>query len=123
MAGFLLVSDIPIFYIVTLGNNKSNYFKFLIIIILIVIIISYYIKPKLVKAWDFKGPVKDVYYDIKGYPTITINGDSYYLFYTMWHIDVQINIGDTIIKKKGDLRIKLIRQNSHDTIYYNDFSK
>jgi hypothetical protein len=67
--------------------------------------------------WSFKGVVEKVHYSDKGIPDVTVNGAEYYLFYTVMDIDYRIQRGDTLIKQKGDLRIKVIRPHTRDTIY------
>lgn len=73
------------------------------------------------KEAQFKGIVEKIHYDIHQHPTITLNGKEYDLSNMKWHRDFMIHVGDTIIKIKGDLRIKLLKQNSRDTIYFNDY--
>jgi len=67
--------------------------------------------------WSFKGIVEKVSYSDKRIPTVTVNGKEYYLFYTIMDIGYNIQKGDTIIKQRDDLRIKVIRPNTKDTIY------
>jgi|GEM_PF-3863806 len=67
--------------------------------------------------WSFKGAVEKVYYSDKGIPEVTVNGNQYYLFYAVMDINYRIQKGDTLIKQKGDFRIKVIRPYSKDTIY------
>jgi len=67
----------------------------------------------------FTGPVERVWYDNKGYPFVIVNGREYYLGDAIWHFNVKIHKGDTIVKQKGDLRIKIIKPHTKDTIYYN----
>jgi len=86
-------------------------------ILLIIGLIKRYTEPKKVLKWNFKGVVEKVRYDNQKHPLVTVNGKEYFLFYTIWDSNVKIFKGDTIIKEKGDLRIKLIRPNSKDTLY------
>jgi len=69
---------------------------------------------------SFKGAAEKVYYNVKGIPHITINGKEYNLIGTIKNLDYKIQEGDTVIKQKHDLRIKIIRPNSRDTIYDRD---
>ena len=84
---------------------------------LIIGLIKTYIEPKKVRKWNFKGVVEKVRYDNQKHAYVTVNGTEYFLFYTIWDSDVKISKGDTIIKEPGDLRIKLIKPNSKDTLY------
>ena len=102
----------------------SNRFKFVgsIILIAIVVALNFFNKfhqKENALQWDFKGPVEKVWYSDKHYPTVVVNNKVYDLYYTTWKFDVEILKGDTIIKNKGDLRIRLIRSNSKDTLYFN----
>jgi hypothetical protein len=102
------------------NRNPWNYiFPVLVGLLIIGGYINRNIQPKLVKKWHFKGPVEKVKYNIQGTPLVTIRGKEYNLYWTIWHNDVKIYKGDTLIKEKGDRRIKLLRQNSKDTIYFN----
>ena len=74
-----------------------------------------YLKDKL--NLSFKGAVRKIYYNVKDIPYITVNGKEYNLIGTIRNLDYKIQKGDTIIKQKGDIRIKIIRPDSRDTIY------
>ena len=74
------------------------------------------------KEKHFKGVVEKIHYNIQEYPTITLNGKKYDLTHMKWHRNFMIHVGDTIIKIKGDPRIKLIKPNTRDTIYFNDYN-
>jgi hypothetical protein len=97
----------------------SNMYKIIIAVFIFLIFIDIVIKPKKALRWSFKGPVEKVWYDRKGIPFITIKGKEYDVFYFDWDFETKIEKGDTVIKQKGDLRLKLIRPNTRDTIYYN----
>ncbi|MEB0260205.1 MULTISPECIES: hypothetical protein [unclassified Mucilaginibacter] len=101
-------------------RNPWNYI-FPIVVCLLIIggYINKNLQPKLVETWHFKGPVEKVKYNIQGTPLVTIRNKEYNLHWTTWHNDAKIYKGDTLIKEKGDRRVKLIRQNSKDTIYFN----
>lgn len=101
-------------------NNKRDQYTLLTIIVFILLVcglIKKHTEPKKALKWNFKGAVEKVRYDDEGNPWVTVNDKEYFLFYTIWDSNVKIHKGDTIIKEKGDLRIKLIRPNSKDTIY------
>jgi len=70
-----------------------------------------------VLKWNFKGPVEHVRYTNDKPLEITVNRKRYILSYAVWDMDIKIYTGDTVIKEKGSLVIKLIRKNSKDTIY------
>jgi hypothetical protein len=66
---------------------------------------------------DFAGKVEGVGYDIKGYPTVTIKGDDYYIG-AFYNFNNKIETGDSMIKVKGQYVFKLIKKNSVDTLYF-----
>jgi len=69
-----------------------------------------------IRLTHFNGIVQNVTYSIKGYPTVTINGTNYPLDYPNWGFRVPIEKGDKLIKKKGEMNLKLIKRNRKDTI-------
>jgi hypothetical protein len=97
-------------------NNK----QIIIIIIIAAIFIEHIINnsPDVTSKWDFKGPVQKVWYDLQCFPHVIVNGKEYDLVNTTWHFKIPINVGDTIIKKSGDMHIEVIRANTHDTIIF-----
>ena len=101
-------------------RTSYNIWIRVLISIIVVSAIRYFQTYKKVetKNWVFKGPVQKVYYDIKGFPTITVNGNNYNLFFAIWHFKTKIYIGDTVIKYKGSRRIYLIRHGTADTLFY-----
>jgi hypothetical protein len=101
-------------------NNKGIFLlvKVFVGVLMIYLIIKAFSTAAEKKSWSFKGPVEKVWYDDKGFPTVWVNGNKYDLYDTKWDSDDIINVGDTLIKRKGDLRITLIRRNSNDTVFY-----
>ena len=97
----------------------SNFYKIIIAVGVISLFYNIVIEPKVAAGWDFKGPVEKVWYSEKGTPSITVNGKEYWVFHLIWNNGTKIDKGDTVIKQKGDLRLKLIKPNTRDTIYYN----
>ena len=66
---------------------------------------------------DFTGRVDKVQYDIKQFPTITLGGKVYYIG-SGYNTDHQIEIGDSLIKRKGSDVYLLIKQKTHKTIEF-----
>jgi len=66
---------------------------------------------------EFAGSVERIEYDIKQYPTITINNKSYYIG-AGYHTEHQIEVGDSVIKKRGSDIYKLIKQRSNKIIEF-----
>ena len=69
-----------------------------------------------IRLMHFNGTVQNVTYSVKGFPTVTINGTNYSLGYPNWGFNVPIEKGDKLIKKKGEMDLKLIKRNRRDTI-------
>jgi len=72
-----------------------------------------------VVSWRFKGAVQKIWYDEKDIPTIVVKGRTYPLVNTFWDFNIKIHEGDTVIKYRGDRRIKVIFRNSKDTVFFN----
>ena len=101
------------------SNTKKYYWGGLAFFVLFVIF-SVFNKPiesKKSLKWHFKGTVEYVYYNDKNTPHVVVNNKKYDLFYAIWDKSIKINVGDTLIKQKGSLLIKLIRKNGTDTLY------
>ena len=65
---------------------------------------------KIARDYSFNGVVQQVSYDEKGIPTVTIKGVEYQLGYNDWGRNKDtIEVGDSMIKRKGDTHIKLIK--------------
>jgi hypothetical protein len=66
---------------------------------------------------DFSGRVERIDYDIKQLPTIALKGGYYYIgagYYT----DHRIQVGDSMIKRRGTNVYTLIKQGSHKVIKF-----
>lgn len=74
--------------------------------------------PEKTLKWHFKVAVKNVRYDLKKYPLVIIADKEYNLYYTTLDFNVQLNRGDTLIKYEGERRVKLIRADSDDTVFF-----
>ncbi len=66
---------------------------------------------------EFNGIVESVKYDIKGFPTLTINRVDYKLV-GPYRFNHQIETGDTFIKFKGNIHYKLIKHNTGKIIRF-----
>ena len=93
-------------------------------IIIILLLIGYYSggnsSIEEIKTWDFKGVVQKIAKTLtSNTPIVTINGKDYDLARLHINPGIIIDKGDTIIKKKGDTLIRLIKPNTKDTIYCN----
>ena len=101
-------------------KNKRQFGLSLVGLWALTVIIFYFVDRRKNLNWNFKGVVEKVWYDKTAFPHVTVNGTEYDLRIAIWDFNIKINKGDTIIKKKGDERILLIRPKTRDTIYPND---
>jgi hypothetical protein len=102
---------------------KNNYSGLVLLVVTILLVLFGLYKRNSITQksirWHFSGAVENVRYDVKKYPWVIVNRIEYNLYYTTWDFNVKINKGDTLIKQANDIRIKLIRQGTHDTISFN----
>ena len=67
---------------------------------------------------SFKGVVQKVTYSInKGTPTITVDSVEYGLYGGI-DFKYQIEVGDSISKRKGERRYELIKKNTEEVIVF-----
>lgn len=66
---------------------------------------------------EFNGIVENVKYDMKGFPTLTINRIDYKLV-GPYRFDRQIETGDSFIKFKGNIHYKLIKRQTGKIIRF-----
>lgn len=66
---------------------------------------------------EFAGPIERVDYDIKQFPTIAIGDKTYYIG-AGYSTDHQIEVGDSIIKKKGSYVYTLIKHRSNKIVQF-----
>src|SRR6476659_5427609 len=67
---------------------------------------------------EFNGKIEYVVYDIKEMPTVTIKGNDYFIG-GLYNFNHNLEIGDSLIKKKGDYDFKLIKKSSGKIKWYN----
>jgi hypothetical protein len=70
------------------------------------------------RAYEFKGIIKEVTYDIKGTPDVKINGIKYTLSYNDWNFDHQIQKGDSLIKVRNIMVVKLVKQKTGEIVFF-----
>lgn len=70
------------------------------------------------KELEFRGIVQDVQYDIKGDVTVKINGHIYNPVSNNWSFGGQIQKGDSLIKYKNTMIIKLVKQKTGKEIVF-----
>ena len=102
-------------------NFIKRHNKAVLIIFLLTVGILTFINYERIRLMHFTGIVQKVVYARDRRPTVTINGEDYDLFSTFNSLpDKQIEIGDKMIKKRGDIYFRLIKRNSKDTIGFYD---
>ncbi|MET3979301.1 hypothetical protein ABIB62_001887 [Mucilaginibacter sp. UYP25] len=97
--------------------------KYLLITIAVVMI-AFFSISKIYDVIDlnrsFQGAVQKVEYaENKGTPTATVNNVAYFLSANI-NFEREIEVGDTISKKKGEQVYKLTKRNSGKTIIFGD---
>lgn len=64
--------------------------------------------------YEFNGVIDSVGYCAKGFPYVKINNKVFYLE-ADWNFNHSLNVGDTMIKKKNSLEIKVIKKETGET--------
>lgn len=110
------------FYIQPNRGEKYNkiWGRFFIISVVIMILAGVYLDHKgKIKdfAYEFDGKVDKVTYDVKGKASVTIKGIQYDLSDPNWDFDHnRIQTGDSMIKKKNSMIIRLIKRDGKTII-------
>jgi len=79
---------------------------------LVTVVPFYYFKTKQqVSLYQFKGRVDSVSYDVKGEPTIKVNGKKYDLPVNFWDFNHQIDVGDSLVKVKNSMVVRILKKN------------
>jgi len=88
---------------------------FIIVFVAITIVtLFYYTRKAKIKnfAYEFNGKVESVSYDDKLEATVFIGDSDYYLTDPSWDFDHnRIQVGDSLIKRKNSMLIKLVKKN------------
>ena len=86
---------------------------FITVVMLVVAGIYFnYINKKTALDYQFNGKVDSVDYNLKNQASVFIKGIQYDLFYQKWDFNHnRIQKGDSIIKRKNSIVIKLIKAN------------
>lgn len=70
--------------------------------------------------YEFDGAVEKISYSSnKGTPKVIIKGQEYILSYNDWNVDREIEQGDSLIKRKGEMSLKLIKKETREVIIFN----
>src|ERR1700744_5492887 len=70
---------------------------------------SYFKSKKEALSYQFDGKADTVIYSHKGEPTITIHGTKYDLSVNFWDFNHQIQVGDSLVKKRNSLQVKIFK--------------
>lgn len=94
-------------------NPKYKWQLLLIISFLLIVFILALVGYRRAYNYSFNGIIENVTYNSKNNPTITIKGEDYDLTYNTWgnYKNPKIEVGDTAIKKKGELSFILKKRN------------
>lgn len=90
---------------------KKQLFKYLIIAISCYLLLTLWekISDKKEKNYEFAGVLQKIDYDEKGVPEVVIDGKKYYSLSTTRNFNKQMAIGDSLIKRKGEITYKLVK--------------
>ncbi len=72
--------------------------------------ITFFLKQrgeKIALSYEFNGRIDNIRWDMKGFPTLTVNNRCYYL--GNWNFNHSLSLRDSIIKKKNEMEIKVIQ--------------
>jgi len=101
-------------------KTKVALIIFTIFFIQLIIVIFNFKKDKSIKNMEFVGIIESVKLDVKGFALIRIGYKEYDLTYNNWALlGGEIQPGDSIVKKKGSLSIKVYRIATKDYKIYN----
>jgi hypothetical protein len=96
-------------------NNSKVFFGFSLITIFFFVFLRIKGHQEDVN-YQFNGRIDSVSYDIKGSPTILVNGRSYYLSGNDWLFRAPLEKGDSIMKKSKLMTIKVTRHSTGETL-------
>lgn len=66
---------------------------------------------------SFEGTVVEVAYDVKGAPSVTVEGSEYYIS-AIVNFRHKIEVGDVFIKKKGEMKFKFVKRKTGEFLYF-----
>lgn len=62
------------------------------------------------QSYQFNGRVDSVLYNVKGEPTVKIGDKKYHLPVHYWTINRQIQVGDSLVKEKNSITIRIVKK-------------
>ena len=99
---------------------KPQYLIYAIAVVMIGFLSLNKVNDRIISNMHFQGVVEKIEYsENKGTPTITVNNVAIVLS-TSIDFKRQIEVGDTISKKKGEDVFKITKKSSGKTIYFQD---
>ena len=103
-----------------MNSNKLNNFVLVLISVGIIIYVFLCFREiKQTNEMEFRGVVQNVQYDIQGNATIMINDSTYKPRSNRWAFRGQIQKGNSLIKFKGSMDIKLIKKKTRNEMIFN----
>ena len=82
----------------------------LFIISLIVLPYLFYKSKTQCQSYQFNGRVDSILYNVKGEPTVKIGDKKYHLSVNYWTFNKQIQVGDSLVKEKNSIMIRIIKK-------------
>jgi len=98
-----------------MGNNSKVFFGFSLMTIFFFVFLRIRGHQEDVN-YQFNGRIDGVSYDIKGSPTVLVNGRSYYLSDNDWLFPIALKKGDLIMKKSKVMTITVTRHSTSETL-------
>jgi hypothetical protein len=99
---------------------QGRYLLGAITLFMVVLMAIYKVNQRRTSNLSFSGLVQKVKYDDnKSTPTVTVNGDEYYLS-TNLNFDRMIEKGDSISKKKGEIKFRLVKKGTDKILVFED---
>jgi hypothetical protein len=62
------------------------------------------------QSYQFNGRVDSVLYNLKGEPTVKIGDKKYHLLVHYWAMNRQIQVGDSLIKEKNSITLRIVKK-------------
>jgi hypothetical protein len=90
----------------------------LVFLLFIIGIYHYYSLTQKNLPLEFNGKVENVFYSVKGEPTISINNKTFNLPVNLWDFNHKIERGDSLIKFKDHMVIKLVKYKSGQVMLF-----
>ena len=89
--------------------------------VVVFFLVTYLISENKEKKMDFSGVIKQIRYSDKGFPFVTIKNKEYYFSNNNWSLQAnEIHVGDSIVKKRGELSITVYIKSTGEYKIFNN---